>query len=329
MKNVILPVFVPHMGCPHQCVFCNQFHITGQWQPPKLEELSKKVEDWKLSSGQVPELAFYGGSFTAIEMAIQEKLLESAARLKAQGRISAIRLSTRPDALGAEVLARLRFYGVDTVEIGVQSLDDEVLAASQRGHTAKQAMDAIMRVKTAGFHCGAQMMLALPADTPEKSLATGRQLIALKPDFVRIYPTAVIRDTALANAFVCGEYVPWAFDDVLDTAAELLMSFFEADIPVIRIGLQAEENLSDGEVIAGAYHPALGELVMARVFRKRMAALLKPSECSEITFAVAPRRLSQAIGQHHDNISFLSNLAGQTVTVIADPALQDTMIERR
>ncbi|MEE0435477.1 MAG: radical SAM protein [Peptococcaceae bacterium] len=329
MKKVILPIFVPHMGCPHQCVFCNQFHITGQWQAPKLDDLRKKVEEWKVSSGQVPELAFYGGSFTAIETAMQETLLERAAVLKAQGHISAIRLSTRPDALGDEVLARLHFYEVDTVEIGVQSLDDDVLAASQRGHTAKQAMDAIVRVKDAGFRCGAQMMMALPADTPEKSLATGRQLIALKPDFVRIYPTAVIRDTALATAYEQGDYVPWAFDVLLETAAKLWMQFSEATIPVIRIGLQAEENLSAGEVLAGGYHPALGELVMARVFRKRMAALLASPEHSSVTFAVAPQRLSQAIGQHRDNVAFLSRLAGQSVTVIADPTLQDTVIERR
>ena len=132
MKHVILPVFVPHMGCPHTCVFCNQFRITGTWQPPDLATLACQAEEWAASSGTLPELAFYGGSFTAIDLETQTALLESAAQLKKDGRISRVRLSTRPDALDAEVLARLAHYGVDTVEIGVQSLDDEVLAASQR-----------------------------------------------------------------------------------------------------------------------------------------------------------------------------------------------------
>ena len=255
MKHVILPVFVPHMGCPHTCVFCNQFRITGTWQPPDLATLACQAEEWAASSGTLPELAFYGGSFTAINLETQTALLESAAQLKKDGRISRVRLSTRPDALDAEVLARLAHYGVDTVEIGVQSLDDEVLAASQRGHTAAQAEDAIRRVQAAGFRCGAQMMVALPGDIPEKSLATGARLVQLAPDMVRIYPTAVIRDTALAEAYAAGSYQPWPLDAVLDTVAALLDLFDAAEIPVIRVGLQAEDNLSQGDVIAGAYHP--------------------------------------------------------------------------
>lgn len=292
MKPLILPVFVPHMGCPHQCVFCNQFHITGQWQPPDLTQLSAQAEAWTCSGGQTPELAFYGGSFTAIEPAVQERLLASAATLKAQGRISGIRLSTRPDALDDDVLSRLLRYGVETVEIGVQSLDEEVLRESQRGHTAMQAEEAIRRVKATGFRCGAQMMVALPADTPEKSLATGRRLVALGPDMVRIYPTAVICDTPLAEAYAKGAYRPWSLDEVLDTVAALLAAFDLAHIPVIRVGLQAEDNLSKGDVIAGAYHPALGELAKARLFRQRMQALLSPCEKGPVHFAVAPRFLS-------------------------------------
>lgn len=329
MKHVILPIFVPHMGCPHQCVFCNQFHITGQWQPPQRDELAAMAEEWRASSGQVPELAFYGGSFTAIETATQEALLESAAKLKEQGAICGIRLSTRPDALGDEVLERLRRYSVDTVEIGVQSLDNAVLEASRRGHSAKTAAEAIERVKAAGFRCGAQIMVALPEDTPERSLATCRQVIALAPDFVRIYPTAVICDTPLAQAFENGSYAPWPMDDMLDTVAEMLELFEAADIPVIRVGLQAEDNLSQGDVIAGAYHPALGELIKARRFRRRMAAMLQDDEKNPVTFAVAPQCLSQAIGQHRENLIYLSKRIGHPVTVVADPSMQQNQLERK
>lgn len=329
MRQVIMPVFVPHMGCPHQCVFCDQFRITGQWQPPQREALAAMAEEWRVSSGQVPELAFYGGSFTAIEKATQEALLGAAAQLLAKGAISGIRLSTRPDALDDEVLARLRYHGVETVEIGVQSLDDEVLAASQRGHTAAQAISAITRVKAAGFRCGAQLMLALPADTPAKSLATCEKVISLAPDLARIYPTAVIRGTALAQQYASGVYTPWPMDDVIETAAAMLDRFEEAGIPVIRIGLQAEENLSGGDVIAGAYHPALGERVKSRRFRQRMQACLRADETEPVTFAVAPRLLSQAIGQHRENLAYLSAQCGQPVQVVADASITGQNIERR
>lgn len=329
MKRVILPVFVPHMGCPHACVFCNQFRITGSWQAPDLATLSAQAEAWHASSGEIPELAFYGGSFTAIEQAQQDALLSSAARLKAEGRVSAIRLSTRPDALGQEVLERLARFGVDTIEIGVQSLDEAVLIASGRGHMARDAEEAILRVKQAGFSCGAQMMVALPADTPEKSLKTGRRIIDLAPDFVRIYPTAVIRDTVLADLYVEGGYAPWPIDTMLDTVATLLDLFEEAAIPVIRVGLQAEDNLSHGDVIAGAYHPALGELVQARRYRRRMQALLSANETAPVTFAVAPRALSQAIGQHRENLRYLSAYCGQPVTVVADASVLNPIVERK
>ena len=194
MKHVILPVFVPHMGCPHTCVFCNQFRITGTWQPPDLATLACQAEEWAASSGTLPELAFYGGSFTAIDLKTQTALLESAAQLKKDGRISRVRLSTRPDALDAEVLARLAHYGVDTVEIGVQSLDDEVLAASQRGHTAAQAEDAIRRVQAAGFRCGAQMMVALPGEAGVIADAPGLRslpLVGHERGLARAFPEIV------------------------------------------------------------------------------------------------------------------------------------------
>lgn len=329
MKKVIVPIFVPHMGCPHACVFCNQYRITGQWQPPSAATLAEKVKAWRVSSDTVPGLAFYGGSFTAIDLDVQNSLLESAVTLKKKGAISEIRLSTRPDALDDAVLARLKYYGVDTVEIGVQSLCDEVLQAAGRGHTAETAIEAIKRVKVHGFQCGAQMMVALPKDTPARSIETCRNVIDCAPDFVRIYPTAVIRDTALETMYQNGSYVPWAFEDVIDTVAEMVELLNRAAIPVIRIGLQAEDRLSGGDVVAGAYHPALGEHIKARLFRRRMEARLDENETAPIIFAVAPRMVSQARGQHRANIAYLEARTGQSVTIIADDALHEQEIERR
>lgn len=329
MKNVIIPIFVPHMGCPHACVFCNQYKITGQWQPPSAATLAEKVQLWKASSDVTPGLAFYGGSFTAIDLDVQNTLLTHAAMLKKQGLISEIRLSTRPDALAEEVLERLKAYDVDTIEIGVQSLNDEVLQAAGRGHSAQNAIDAIKRVKSYGFQCGAQMMVALPKDTPLRSIETCKQVIDCAPDFTRIYPTAVIRDTALENMYQNGHYEPWLFEDIIETVAEMVDLLEQAHIPVIRIGLQAEDRLTEGDVVAGAYHPALGEYVKARLFRRRMEKLLTLQETEPITFAVAPRMLSQARGQHRENITYLEKCTGQIVNIIADDALENQVIERR
>lgn len=329
MKTVIVPIFVPHMGCPHACVFCNQFRITGQWAPPDAATLTQKVRDWKASSGVIPELAFYGGSFTAINLEIQNTLLGIASELKTNGEISKIRLSTRPDALSQDVLDRLKAYKVDIVEIGVQSLDATVLLEAGRGHTAETTIQAIHRVKAAGFQCGAQMMVALPGDTPEKSIATCRHVIALAPDFVRIYPTAVIKDTELEAMYRAGRYIPWDFDVVIDTVAEMVSMLKEAEIPIIRIGLQAEDQLTNGDVVAGAYHPALGEYVKARIFRKKMEALLQPNEAQEITFAVGKRYLSQAIGQHKENLNYLKKRTGQNIIIQADDTLSNNEVERR
>lgn len=329
MKDVILPVFVSHMGCPHQCVFCNQFKIAGAWEPPTFERLLRDALDWKASSGVTPELAFYGGSFTAIEEKLQLDLLLHAKVLKDQGFIHSIRLSTRPDALSDKTLVRLKAYSVDTIEIGMQSLCDEVLLASGRGHDAWTAKDAVRRVKEAGFKVGGQLMVGLPGDTPQRAIKSASALIALEPDFVRIYPTAVVRDTPLEALYRSGQYVPWEMDVCLDVVAEMLMLFDGAAIPVIRIGLQAEDNLSQGDVVAGLYHPALGEMVKARVYRKKMEALLRKKEKDEIVFAVGERMLSQAIGQHRANISYLEDKTGCKVSIMADKAIKGNAVERR
>lgn len=317
------------MGCPHHCVFCNQFKITGKWHIPDTAHLEKMAIEWFESSGKIPELAFYGGSFTAIEDHIQIPLLKSAYALKKHGLINGIRLSTRPDALDESALERLERYKVDTIEIGVQSLDEEVLHLSERGHSAETTLDAIERVKAKGIQCGVQLMIGLPGDTPEKSIKTCEQILKKSPSCVRLYPTMVIKDTPLEKSYLSGSYIPWDFETLVETTAYMAELIQEKNIPIIRIGLQSEENLMLGkDIVAGAYHPAFGEYVLSRIFRHKMIDLFLDEERQEVVFKVHPKCYSQAIGQHRENIRFLESYIEQSVKIIKDEAIQYGMVKR-
>ncbi len=301
----ILPVFVPHLGCPHACVFCNQRRISGETEPAdarKVRELLAAVP----SDGTKRELAFYGGSFTAIPEAQQQELLSAAQEGVLQGKISAIRLSTRPDAIDEAVLERLKRYGVQTVELGAQSLDDEVLRLSGRGHTAEDVRRASRMVKDAGFSLILQMMTGLPGDSGEQSLATAREIVLLRPDGVRVYPTVIVRDTALYELWRRGQYCEHTVEDAVRLCAKILPLFEEAGIPVLRLGLNPTEELSGGAAVAGAYHPALGELVRSQILLEKAEALLQGVEPgSRVIMGVQPRLLSQMLGQRRRNVSAL------------------------
>ena len=303
----ILPVFVPHWGCPHACVFCNQQHITGEQEPATagtVEQLMQQAA--ALPHGAKRQLAFYGGSFTAIPAAQQEELLAAAQPYLARGELSSIRLSTRPDAVDGETLARLRRCGVETIELGAQSMDDGVLALSGRGHTSADVERAARLVKEAGFQLVLQMMTGLPGSTDESDIETARKLIALQPDGVRIYPTVIVEDTALCDLWRAGRYREHTVEDAVRVCARILPLFEAAGIPVIRLGLNPSEELSGGAAVGGAYHPALGELVRSRILRDKAAALLADVEPgSRVILGVDARDLSQMIGQHRANILWL------------------------
>ena len=314
-RRRILPVFIPHMGCPHACVFCNQHKITaapGSTVPVEpLEELDRLLN--LPLDGFDRELAFYGGSFTAIPVSQQLAFLEPAAKALADGRISSIRLSTRPDAVDSETLARLSAYRVSTVELGAQSMRDEVLVQSGRGHTAQNVRDASGLIKKAGIQLVLQMMTGLPGDDDDGARYTARELIALQPDAVRIYPTVVIRGTRLAQLWQAGEYREHSVEDAVRVCSGLLPLFEDAGIPVIRLGLNPTEelgtgkNYSEGAVLAGAYHPALGELVRSRILRNRLEEQFSVLDCFGKTVKVTapPNLLSQALGQHRCNAIWL------------------------
>ena len=277
-KHVNIPVFISHEGCPNDCVFCNQRKITAKANAMTLEEIAEQIETYSstLDDKTFIELAFFGGSFTGIDARLQEKYLKLAAEYKKSGKIHAIRLSTRPDYITTEILERLKLYLVDTIELGVQSLHDEVLDASNRGHQVLDVYKAVNLIKVYGFHLGIQLMVGLPGDTSERAVLSAKLAALLKPECIRIYPTLVIRETELLDQCNQGKYTPLSLEQSVDWTKEMYQVFLQAQIPVIRMGLQPTELIAEGkEVIYGPFHPAFRQLVESSYFLDLMKNLLK------------------------------------------------------
>ncbi len=330
-KRSIIPVFVPHLGCPHMCVFCNQRRISGEQSPARAEDVTRAVREGlgRLGDNAGATLAFYGGSFTAIPAEEQEELLGAALPFLRSGQIRDIRLSTRPDAVDAVTLERLKKYGVRTVELGVQSMDGEVLRLSERGHTAEDARRAAKAVKDAGFELILQMMTGLPGDTPEKSIKTAREFVKMRPDGVRIYPTVIIRDTPLYDLWLAGEYAEHTVSDAVELCAVLADIFDKAHIPVVRLGLNPTDDLSSGDAVAGAYHPALGELVLARRYLDRERKLLSADDRGkDVVFAVKKGRVSAATGQKRGNSEALKSEFGLKSVKFVEADMPDVTVRR-
>ena len=329
-RESIIPVFVPHLGCPNDCVFCNQRRISGAQQPATAQTVKEAVKQAAAlpQSGAKRQLAFYGGSFTAIPAAEQVALLSAAKEFLDRGEIHSLRLSTRPDAIDGEILHRLREYGVETIELGAQSMNDEVLLLSGRGHTAEDVENASRQIKAAGFRLILQIMTGLPGDTDERSLETARRIAGLKPDGVRIYPTVIVRDTALYDLWRSGRYQEHTVEDAVRCCAKLLPLFEEAGIPVIRLGLNPTDELSGGAAVGGAYHPALGELVKSRVLYEKARLLLQDAAPgSAVVLAVNGAQMSQMVGQHRQNITRLCEEFGLKSLKITPKALDKGKIE--
>ena len=318
-RHANVAIFVPHAGCPCQCRFCNQRHIAGQHRFPSAEDVQNACETAKrtLPDGAKAQIAFFGGSFTAIERDAMVGLLNAAAPYVKSGDFSGIRVSTRPDAIDEDVLAILKSYGVTTVELGAQSMDDAVLKRCQRGHTAKHVEDAARLIHKVGLSLGLQMMTGLPGDTDEGALRTARALAALTPDEVRIYPTLVIEGSPLAEDYRNGTYTPQMLEEAVALCVRLL-TFFEEErgIPVIRLGLHAEEEMMRHRV-AGPWHPAFRELCESRIFREKAERLLKETQKTNVVLAVHPACVSRMVGHRRENLTaFREN--GYTVKVVAD-----------
>lgn len=323
MKNYNIPVFVPHRGCPFECVFCNQRRITGMGTDVTAEDVTAVIESHlkTIPENSAIELAFFGGSFTGIPTDEQNALMDAVQPYIADGRIDGIRLSTRPDYISREILDNLKAHHVTTIELGVQSMDEAVLKASARGHSAEDVRRAAALIHEYGFTLGLQMMTGLPGDTPEKSIYTAREIIALKPAMVRIYPTLTIRDTYMEKMYREGRYKPQTLDEAVELAKTLLLMFEKENIRVIRLGLQSTDEICEnGSVVAGPVHSSFGELVESRIYLDIMRTVVP--ENSSVTVYTAPREISKAVGNRRSNIKAIFNEKNTAVKIAADESLK-------
>jgi len=326
---MIIPFFLMNRGCPHRCLFCNE-RLTAGDLPESITEaaFAKTVRAYLRGPGRKHgpvQIAFYGGTFTGMERKEQRRLLECAAPFLREGSVDGIRLSTRPDEIGSEELDVLKAFGVTTIEVGAQSLDDEVLLRSRRGHTAADTARALILLKERGFTTGIHLMVGLPGDSRDRFDRTLDQVIALGPDVVRIHPTIVLRDTALEGAFQEGLYLPLTIADAVGRCTEALKKLTGAGIPVIRLGLQTTRELREpGAVVAGPFHPAFRSLVESALLREMAAALLTAAGPGERTafFTVAPADFSTFPGERRRTITLLKEQFGLAdIRLAADPAL--------
>jgi len=305
----ILPIFIPHAGCPHQCVFCNQKKISGQLLAT-VANAQRQIDQWLtwLKPSPEHEAAFYGGSFTGLEPELQESLLELTDDLLSAGAIGRVRCSTRPDYIDLERLRTLQRHQVTTVELGVQTLDTEVLLASERGHSVEQVHEAIRLLKQEGFTTGMQLMVGMPKQSFASLKATIAQTIALKPDLVRLYPLLVVKDTPLAKTYLEGGFIPLSLEEAVEQCAYAYEELTKAGINVIRIGLQADDELcKPGNILAGPFHPSMGELVKSRSLRNQITPQLERlySEGKrEIILACPENQLSKIIGLKKCNLTY-------------------------
>lgn len=309
MKTYIIPIFIPHYGCRNACIFCNQHKITGVHTTVTADFVERQLEDHLKRTPQShrAEAAFYGGSFTALPVSVQNQLLEPAYSYLARGKIHAIRVSTRPDCIDEAILQNLIARGVRTVEIGAQSFDPSVLEYASRGHTEKDIQTAAFLIRKAGLHLGIQLMPGLPRDTWRSMTRSLMKTVEIRPDFVRIYPTLVLKDTRLAELYMKRQYAPMALDEAVRVCALMKLTFQQNGIRVIRTGLQATEQLDGGgALLAGPYHPAFGELADAYIYRVLIAGLLEKIETRNraVSIAHSPRDASKIRGNQNANTAF-------------------------
>ena len=303
-----ISIFVPHNGCPHQCSFCNQRYITKQSYSPTAKDVDEAVNiainsaRYDKSNGQI---AFFGGSFTAIERNYMIELLSAAKRRIDLGDAESIRISTRPDCINSEILDLLKKYGVRSIELGAQSMNDDVLRLNERGHDSKAVENASRLIKENGFELGLQMMTGLYGDNDDNAIHTAKKFIELYADTVRIYPTIVLDNTRLCEIYKSGNYRPQTVDEAVDLGAKLCEMFYNADIPVIRFGLH---TIDEEHYVAGPWHPALAELVYSKMYLNKALSELKNQPFGRYILCVSPKSVSKMSGQHKCNLEKLRKM---------------------
>lgn len=314
-EKYIIPIFVPHLGCPNNCTFCNQKSISGQMKNVTKEEVKETIENFLKSfknNDLEKEIAFFGGSFTGIETKIQEELLSVAYEYVKNGTVSGIRVSTRPDYRDKEKLKLLKKYGVKTIELGVQSTNDYILKKCKRGHTFEDVKKASKLIRKFGFTLGHQMMIGLPESTRLDELNTAKDLAKLKPKIVRLYPVLVIKNTELETEYKNKEYEPVTLNQAVEVCKELVYFFEKKKIKVIRMGLQNTDLISnpenvESEVAAGPYHEAFGQLVEDSIWYDKMLKEIKKfnTKVIEAQIKVNPVDVNNVIGHKKSNIEKL------------------------
>ena len=336
-EQYIIPIFVPHLGCPNNCTFCNQKSISGQTKQvtakdvkQTIEEYLKNFKDEKLHK----EVAFFGGSFTGIEKDKQEELLEAAYEFVKNKQIQSIRISTRPDYIDKEKLHLLKKYGVKTIELGVQSTNDYILKKCRRGHTFEDVKKASKLIRRYGFVLGHQMMIGLPESTKIDELNTAKDLAKLKPKIIRLYPVLVIKGTELEKEYKNGEYEPIPLLQAVERCKELYYFFTNKKITVIRMGLQNTDIISDpknakSEVVAGPYHEAFGQLVEDSIWYDAILEKIKKFnvKVKSIEIKVNPENINNVVGHKKENIEKLKDLYDVDVKTTQDKEIKPGKFE--
>ncbi len=324
-KHANIPIFIPHVGCPNDCVFCNQRTISGHMTFDRHAVREELDAAFSTVRGDIPiQIAYFGGSFTGIDRDDMRYLLALAGEYIDAGKCASIRISTRPDYIDREILAILRAYRVQTIELGVQSMDDRVLAWSQRGHTAADTERAFSLILSDGFELIGQMMTGLPGATDETEVMTAETICRLGAHGARIYPTVVFPHTKLYEMVQNGTYEPFTTEQAVERSAAVLEVFLKHQLPVIRVGLQSSELLTDDKKILGGYHPAIGEMVYARCHRNALEKALsgKQTEGKDLILHVNPTDVSAFIGQKGENRTYLTQkFALRQMKIIPDAAI--------
>ncbi len=322
MKHGNVAVFIPHLGCPQQCSFCNQRSISGHQSAPSPAQVGALLQAAAGQAGRPDrscEIAFFGGSFTAIDPRYREQLLDAAQPFLQSGAFTGIRISTRPDCLDESLCRHLKERGVTAIELGAQCMDDEVLAKNRRGHTAAQVKKASAAIKKAGLQLGLQMMTGLYGSSAQKDLQTAQSFCKIEPDTVRVYPTIVMAGTALCDLYRRGEYIPPTLEQVVEQVSQLLQLFYARHIPVIRVGLHRDEGLLSG-MVAGPWHPAFRELCESRIYARALGRALKDVPPGRVAVAVHPSQISRLCGHGGQNRAFFA-AQGWQLRPVPDPGV--------
>lgn len=310
MKKYNIPIFIPHEGCPHTCIFCNQKKITGvhtSVTPDDAKRIIEEYLEYLPKSDRYVEIAFFGGSFTGLPLDLQEKFLTAANEYSHC--TDGIRMSTRPDYINEDVLKLCKKYNVHTIELGLQSANDDVLALNEREHTFAQTQKAAQMIKDSGIYLGLQMMVGMYGSTPERDMETARKTAELMPECVRIYPTLTLAGTRLEDFYNEGKYVPYDLEAAVCVTESVMRVFEEKNIEIIRVGLHSDESLTNGNITAGPYHPAFKELIMSKRSREKIEENItqnKLSDC-EYKITVPKTQISETVGHKKSNIKYFKD----------------------